>query len=161
MKTLNPYIEKLKPIQQEYIVYCVKQYGDRPDFHRGLLPFLSVNEADRCLRLVLIDPVQHPGVDEIRKGIRFINGIRDVFIDAVEPAYTYPDYTHVDMGLNSVKLIKKYRKQRNSQQFNIKVPLASKAVLVQMKFLRSKNWRVTAPRSSISQVTTWLAEHCR
>lgn len=172
-KTLNEYIERLKPVQQDFIVWCVQEYSDRVDFHRGLLPFLDAHEASRCLKFKLeavkqdvskMNALAGPsGLSEAPVpviGEKFIRSIISIFEDALVPSM-YEDEASQDMQLNTGKLAAEYGR-RFSKKFCVTLGPGAKNGLVQLEMLPGRNyWRVTTHKGRLDEATTWLAETCR
>jgi hypothetical protein len=152
-KTLNEYINKLRPVQQEFICFCIREHGNRPDMHRGLLPFLSVLEADRCLKEELIRKQMPEN--------RFIRQCLSVFSDAV-PHMIATDEESVVMSLNSKKLMRHFRVYRNDFfVFSGGVCIGVEHTPVQMERINYNQWRVRCSRKYQHTITTWLADKFR
>jgi hypothetical protein len=161
MPTLNNYFEKLKPIQQEYLVMCMLRHGNRPDFHQGLIPFLDAQEAAKCLELHLV-LMKQQAIGPI-KGEKFIRGIMSVFADAVSYKL-HKDEESINIMLNDY-LLHKYFKRRFSKHFYViqdpRNNLPRHIGLVSLEWLSKDYWKVTAQRGQLNYATTWLTDMFR
>lgn len=170
VKTLNYYIERLKPAQQDLIVALVKEYCDRPDFHKGLLPFLPCDEAERALKYHLEDikAKQAPsilGLEEQSKAVlgeRFIRQTISVFADALL-YQVCEDAASEIIHLKSVRLKRRYG-TRFTKKFYIRLDelvgtftYKAKAVgLIELQMVARNKWKVTADKGWIVLITEWL-----
>lgn len=157
--TLNKYISSLSGKQQEYIVHCVRDYSDMTDFHRGVLPFLSVQTAVTCLKIRL-ERVREKTVpldvaDAHAVGVRFINGILSKF----EAPYRIAEgEVSVKMHLCDRKLGMMFYR-RYGQTFIISIDSWSKDDVVHLEKLGKNKWRVTAPTNRVlDKATTFLGQ---
>lgn len=168
-KTLNDYIPILKGPQQEYIVFCVQKYADRPDFHRGLLPFLPAEEAARCLeyQLEFIKEAGHKHASEDEKlkavtGERFIRQIISVFRNALIYRLSEDETSEV-IYLKTVKL-KKHFGARFDKKFcfrlveigmTIKPPVQG---LYELQMISKDRWKVTGHKEHHWSVCSFLSD---
>lgn len=161
-KTLVDYIDKLKPIQQEFIVFCVVEYGNRPDFHRGLLPFLKASEATFCLKTHLERLGEIKDGKPDYPGIRFIRQTMSVFADHYSHRL-YEDEVQVIMQLKSAKLKKMVGPFRWSGKLVIRLlryTYVSEDRLAELQLVSRDTWRVTTHKDDSNLVTLWLSDVC-
>jgi hypothetical protein len=153
--TLNAYLEKLKPQQQDYIVWCVREYGNRPDFYRGLLPFLSAQEAanvlNHRLELIKVFSTENPE----GRGVRFVRGIIGVFEDAL-PHKLYEDEASATIYLSDVKL-QSYYKKRYDHSFHVMLI----GYMAHLERQSLNYWKVTTKQFRLEHVLQLLSDICR
>lgn len=166
-KTLVGYIHLLKPVQQDYIVYCVTEHTDRVGFHRGLLPFLSALEAARCLKLQLELISMGPPIPYMINekpvpviGTKFIRGIISIFEGALVHRLS-DDEASVQMYLKSHKLASEFGSRFGKKFCATLGPGWAPEGLVELEMLGKDKWRVTTARKRLDEATTWLAEQFR
>lgn len=151
-KTLIECIDQLKPAHQEFITRLMKAYR-RPDFHRGLLPFLRVDET-----ILLIDGFS-------KRDGKFRAQLLNVLHKHLNYRL-YPDEVSVVMYLKDVMLAKHYYQDFKSG-FCIWVPekidwaTDKNYSRVYLSQISKNNWKVTAHPKSMERVTTFLAERMR
>jgi len=162
--TMMPYLDKLKPVQQDYIVWCVREFSLKPygpDFHRGLLPFLAAEEAAwylECRKQQIasaygfVSSVGATSTLDTLKGTRFIESILDVFRFDLPRA---PGANQV-IWLSDEKL-RKANRRRYAVKMTMKLP-ALKNELVQLERISKNNWKVTAYRNLLPQALTILSD---
>lgn len=154
-QTLNDYIHLLKPAQQEYIVHCVRDYGARPDFHRGLLPFLRAEEAAVCLKVKWYQIA----ASDTPVGTRFIRNLISVFEGALVHKL-YDDEETITMTLSPMKLAKFYRKQYSDHFFITTAIITKPQFLVELQRKPGTHkWKVTGSKAAMDKVTTWLSDN--
>ncbi len=161
-KTLNELIEVLKPKQQDFIVWCVREHGERPDMHRGLLPFLDAQQAFHCLTWALEMRALHAD----STGTRFIREI----ISLITPILDHPlckNTASAIIQVNHGRMVSSFGQYWVQPVFharlrtaNCKLERSGGLVRVEMTN-RPNHWKITAPREALDSVTTWFAEHCR
>ncbi len=163
-QTPNDCIEKLKPLQQDYIVHCVKEYSDRADFHRGLLPFLSGEEAVRCLRIQLQNVIErNAGLTTPQIGVKYITNIISILLPT-SSSWIYKDETSVTMYINSIKLKRAFKgrfKEKMLVTCGHSFCPESTGAIVELHYVVKDAWMITAHKNEIDKVTTWLAETFR
>lgn len=168
VKTLNEYIPKLKTAQQDFIVSCVQQYGDRPDLHRGLLPFLSVDEAARALKYALEHIKAKQDTDDVAErgkallGERFIRQTLSVFAAALLYQVDDDQVSEV-ITLKSVRLKKAFR-HRFAKKFNVSlaqdfgVPSKDPAAgMFELQMVGRDRWKITGHKDYVNLVAGDLA----
>lgn len=160
-KTLGEYIERLRPVQQDYIVYCVQEFGGRKDFHRGLLPFLPALEAV-CALLYKLEEVKGPptvgtAINPV-VGEKFIRGILSVFFDAIGTKM-YADEDSVEMYLKTAKLQDEYGR-RLSKRFCVTLGISPDSMAL-LQNVGHNLWKVTTRKRWLEATTLWLAETYR
>lgn len=162
VRTLNPYIHLLKPKQQEYLVYCVKQHGNLSDFHRGKLPFLNVQTAANCLKLQL--ELMGQGLVGLPNGImpyatggKFIRSILSVFDEAL------PHKLSEDEGSEIIFLQDKLLRGQFGRRFNHKFCITLRAwqtsQLVQLERIKADYWRVTTSKRQLKYALQHLSDN--
>lgn len=171
-KTLNDYMTLLRGPQQEYIVFCVQKYSDRPDFHRGLLPFLPAEEAARCLEFQL-EAIKALGnkfnSDDSKSqavtGEKFIRQIISVFRNALIYRFSEDEQSEV-IYLKTVKL-KKYFGARFAKKFcfrfaDIGVSIKRPAMegMYELQMISKDKWKVTGHKDNHVTVCDFLADIC-
>lgn len=176
VKTLNDYIQLLKPAQQDLIVAVVLQYGNRPDFHKGLLPFLPADEATQCLKYRLEDikvmantSIHGPErAAEAVLGERFIRQTMSVFAGALIYRLSDDEASEV-VYLKTIKLKKRYG-TRFDKKFCIRIqhdlgvlntfkrPADS---LVELQMVACDQWKVTCHKDWLQPVLQWLTDEFR
>jgi hypothetical protein len=166
-RTLNDYLVLLKPKYQEYIVHCVKEHGNRPDFHRGLLPFLPAEEAARVLRFRLEDikaGTTIPGVPtEINPviGEKFIRGIISVFEGALVHKL-HEDERSETIRLSDAKIYKTYQKRIRDGKFCIRIGMLTNAshldCLTELEWVSKDLWKVTAKSGLLEHISLELCD---
>lgn len=166
-KTLNDYLVLLKPKYQEYIVHCVKEHGNRPDFHRGLLPFLPADEAARALRHKLED-VKTGAVPAIPGetptaiiGEKFIRGIIGVFEDALVHKLYEDEHTEC-LHLSDAKIYEVYQNRIRDGKFIIRLALGGRLpkfeLLAELSWASKNRWNVTAKKGNFEEIALNLAD---
>lgn len=153
-KTLVELIPKLKPVQQEFICNCVQEYGNRPDMHRGLLPFLSVEDAVVYLyaKMAMMEMPEN----------KFIRSILSILGEGLPPQKWLPDEEAILMELTTRKLWRFFSTRRDYIQFDArKYNLSRGTIPVQLERTNYNQWRVKTSRQYQNRVTTWLAEQFR
>ncbi len=161
-KTLNAYIERLKPAQQDFITFCVKKYGNLYDFHRGKLPFLKASTATLCLKTHLERMQERPDSGTY-PGVKFVRQIMSVFADHYGHRL-YEDETSEVIFLLSHKLKKLVGPYRMSGKFLIRPARyiwTDPNRLAELQMINRNQWRVTAHKDDIEGVTLWLTDTCR
>ena len=157
-RTLNDYIEKLKPIQKDYIVFCVKEFNakTRGDFHHGLLPFLSAQEAAECLKKQL-DYLESVG----GTGQKFIRQILSVFASALQNHRLYEDEVEEFLHLKSAKMKKTYGVHKMSGKFNVRIRRylnVREDRLFELQMISRDFWRVTTHKDDMPNVSGMLMD---
>lgn len=169
-KTLNDYIALLRQPQQEYIVFCVQKYSDRPDFHRGLLPFLPAEEAARCLEFQLESIKEmgnkHNTDDEKARAVvgeKFIRQIISVFRNALIYRLSEDEQSEV-IYLKTVEL-KKYFGARFAKKFCLRladlgVPTKRRAMegMYELQMISKDKWKVTGHKDNHGKVCMFLSD---
>ncbi len=168
VKTLNEYIPKLKTLQQDFIVNAVKQYCDRPDLHRGLLPFLPVDEAARALKYALEHVKAAQNTDDIAEqgkaalGERFIRQTLSVFAAAL--LYQVDDDQASEVITLKTVRLKKAFQHRFAKKFSVAldadfgVPCKNPASrMFELQMVGRDRWKVTGHKDYVSIVTDDLA----
>lgn len=168
MKTLNSYIPLLRGPQQDYIVFCVQKYSDRPEFHRGLLPFLPCEEAAQCLQqhLEVIKGAQavpdFEGKEKAVLGEKFIRQIISVFRSSLIYKASEDEASEV-VWLNSKKLKKTYGPRYghkfciNIMEFGVVIKKPIKG-LVELQLVFRNRWKITGHRDWLIDVVTYLQD---
>ncbi len=173
VKTLNAYIQLLKPAQQDMIVACVKQYCNRPDFHKGLLPFLPADEAEQALKFKLEDIKAAQSIalvgDEIAReavhGERFIRQTISVFAGALLYRFSDDEASEI-IHLKSVKLKKRFG-TRFHKKFCVRMSADLGVLntfkretdgLVELQMVSRDRWKVTCHKNWLQPVLMWLSD---
>lgn len=168
-KTLIDYIEKLSGPQQDYIIFCVQKFSDRPDFQRGLLPFLPAKEAADCL-LYQLENIKalanaHNSDDDKAKAVtgeRFIRQIISVFNNALIHNISEDDDYQI-IHLKTVKLRKhfgarfdkKFYLRMGEIGYHIKRPIDG---LVQLQMVSKDMWKITCHRTHLASACNFLSD---
>lgn len=148
-KTLVVCIEKLKPAHQDFLTFLVKNLMQRKDFHRGLLPFLTVSDAIWCL-----------------ENLQLGSGKLKTQIHAILRSHVhyklYPEEISRVMHLKDVKLAGYYR-GKFSRAFcsPTNFEWGNNKTLVYLEQINKNKWKVTAHPQFMDRLTTWLAETMR
>lgn len=163
-KTVNDFLEVLTPKQLNFLLLCLQQYS-KGNLHRGLLPFVSINEAAAALKFKLLhmqvvsSTLAVPGaVIEPMKGERFIRGI----ISKFEPHLAEIQHLEikVKMHLKDAKL-GKYMKRRFADKFFMEVPAPINGILAMVR-AGPNRWNVgfagKVLTKQVDATTTWLSE---
>jgi AraC-like DNA-binding protein len=161
-KTLNAYLPLLKSKQQEYIVHCVQTFGDMPDFHRGMLPFLSAQTAANCLRVKLerVKGEMQPLIGEQITpviGEKFIRGIISIFEGALVHKLS-EDELSATIHLKDGKLAREYYK-RYSDSFCVSVAKWDAKGMALLEKVGQNLWKVTASKRLHHQAIEWLSDN--
>lgn len=168
-KTLMNYIELLRPVQQDYIVFCVQTYSDKPDFHRGLLPFLDPEEAARCLQFHLETIKSSQAVPDLEAsskavlGEKFIRQIISVFRSSLIYRLSEDEASEV-IYLNTVKLKRHYGKRFGNKfcvtllesGVSLKRPITG---LFELQMISRNQWKVTGHKDYLWAVTDHLNDY--
>lgn len=174
--TLNAYIGKLKPKQQEFIVACIREYTDRKGFHRGLLPFIAAREAYDCLKRRLehvaftANFVPVPDDEGIVTRTRFIKETISVFADAIPYETEFDKHEKVRMILSTRDLLREFNHhiytprslgppqilRFDSAHLRIHV-----RCIIQLTLIKHPFWEVDCSAKYMGAVTTALAERFR
>lgn len=178
-ETLNEKFHLLKPVQQEFITFCVQKYTNIEGFHRGLLPFLKTKIAIRALKYRM-DSEAYPSniVADSNGSIdngRFIRNLLSLISDG-EWALLYSNEaaaiptSSVTLYLKTDKVLKKFRMQRSNHptrftahSWALYPKLADFEYDFKMEFLlvRKNHWQITAPAFYLDRISTGLAETLR
>lgn len=168
VQTLNDYVDLLRTNQQEYIVWCIQQYTERKDFHRGLLPFITTREVSEALKIrlqVLKDQILTDETIKYPVGVKFIRSIMSVIEAELLKKLCEEDASTI-MFLKTVKIA-----QMMGRKFDTEVALKLATLYgttittmdgwVQLKMVGKDKWKVTCHKKALNVVTTWLAERFR
>lgn len=166
--TLLKYIPLLNTAKQEYIVHCVQKFADRPDFHRGLLPFLPAEEAARCLQLQLeIIKAAQASCDPEAEGKavlgeKFIKQTISVFRNALLYRLSEDEASEV-IHLKTVRLKRSYGK-RFANKFCVSLSefgiFRKKQTdgLVELQMVSRNMWKVTCHKEWLGPITSHLSD---
>ena len=165
-KTLAEVIEKLNPVSQEFICNCVRDFGDRPNFYRGVLPFLPIREALFAIEAKLIE-IQE-GAHVLGKEIppsktKFIDKLRRLLSNAIKDDEPDPNRTTTVMTLNSAELSRVFSFRFRSHEpfyvrYNIHHAEKYQDAMVKLQLIGKNSWEVSAHKSIFEGATTWLAD---
>lgn len=169
VKTLNAYIQLLKPFQQDYIVECVKRFADKPDFHRGLLPFLPADIAANCLRIQLEHMKNNQALTDLDQkgqallGEKFIRQTISVFAGALIYRLSDDEASEV-IFLKSVKLKRHYGPRFGKKfvltlnELGVSMKDQTKG-LIELQMVSRDKWKVTCKSAWLNAVTEHLHDH--
>lgn len=166
MTTLNTIIDTLSATQQGFILVCVQEYGQRPDLHRGLLPFLPLEEAANCLRyrLELLKGAATEA-NPTPPGERFLRQLLSR-LEQNLPRVPIDRTASVTMQLSDIALVKRFKK-RVEKRFYIGSLGTDGTIsspsdqLIEMNWVGPNKWKVTTSKNALDSATTWLADKCR
>jgi len=170
VKTLATYLDKLNTTRQDYIVMCVRSYSGRPDFHRGLLPFLSCQEAADCLKFQL-EHVKSSGdfadpeaTSRALKRERFIRQTISIFGHALLTRVAENEDYQV-IHLNSKKMMKHFRRRYdkkfviNLREFGYYTGKPGDInTMYELQMVSRNQWKITGDEASLPIITQVLAD---
>lgn len=167
--TLLKYIPLLNAAKQDYIVGCVQRFADRPDFHRGLLPFLPAEEAARCLQLQLeilkaaqghSDPVEQ---GKALLGEKFIRQTISIFRNALIYRLSEDEGSQV-IHLNTIKLKRGYGKRFGNKfiidvaEFGVLTFKRRIEGMIELQMVSRNQWKVTCHKNYLDLITEHLSD---
>lgn len=157
-KTLNEIIHRFNAKQQDYLVHCIQKYGDRKDFHRGLLPFVPSDMAFRALTMHLGFLGQYTDTDpDVLKSMRFARGILSL-VKEVQENRLYSDEASKVIFLDDIKLLRHFKKRYAHKFYTIYRP-ANTDTLIGLERMKKNYWKVTARKMHLEGLVEILSDN--
>ena len=147
-KSVLECFEELKPMQKDYLVGLAQSYM-RQDFHKGLLPFLTIEDALRMLKRKREMVKAHYGVDvnSAHKTTGYLSRIINILSPHTNHVL-HPDEESVTVMLTDWKLAQGFGR-RYSKRFCIYLATSSlerdrSLKTAQLQQLGKNKWEITA-----------------
>jgi hypothetical protein len=155
-ETLNAHFHKLKPKQQDYICFCTREVGNRPDMHRALLPFLTIEDALLNTKLELRNLLE---LGDNQVGVRFAREVISK-LESFTTKTLYEDEDSVIMFLSTSKLFDELGRRVRAKKFvfTLFVNEKHRFELVELERLGKDKYKVSTRRDLLHRATIYLTD---